>query len=350
MRIQELRVTVEQRAPNPRPIRDAIQELPGSGSVRVEAVTDAGLVGQGETWFGRIAGAPRTLATLIEGELAPLVVGRRVEMVRQIHADLLRECDYHGAAGLATMAIAAVDTALWDALGQSLGVPCWQLWGGRRECIPAYAMVGWLNHDLDQLQAICRKAVGQGFRAVKIKVGCPTLAEDLARVRAVRRAVGPEIGLMVDANQSLTTAEAIQRGRAFQQEGVYWWEEPLPAQDLDGYAALAAALDLPVAAGENLSSPQSFAQILRRDALDIVQPDLRRAGGPTALLEIGALAHAFHRPYASHGGEPAHLNVMACLPTAIYVETGLLTEGSPVRLVDGCVPVPTGPGLGWGPR
>jgi L-alanine-DL-glutamate epimerase-like enolase superfamily enzyme len=347
MRVQELRVEVEEREPNPHPIRDAIQELPGAGGVRVTVVTDTGVVGVGETWFGRIAGAPRTLGTLIEAELAPLVVGCRVEMVRAIHADLIRECDYHGAIGLATMGIAAVDTALWDALGKSLGVPCWQLWGGVRERIPAYAMVGWLNQEMDELRAICRRAVDQGFAGVKIKVGSPTLAEDLARLRAVRGVVGDEIRIMVDANQSLTTAEAITRGRAFQQEGVFWWEEPLPAQDLDGYATLARELDVPVATGENLFSVQAFGRFLRHDAVDIVQPDLRRAGGPTALLAIGALADAFHRPYASHGGEPAHLNVMACLPTVIYVETGLIAEGSPMRLVDGCVPVPTGPGFGW---
>jgi L-alanine-DL-glutamate epimerase-like enolase superfamily enzyme len=152
---------------------------------------------------------------------------------------------------------------------------------------------------------------------------------------------------MVDANQSLTTAEAIRRGRAFEDLGVLWWEEPIPADDVDGYAQPAAALDIPIATGENLYTRHDFARFLRAGAVDIVQPDLRRAGGPTGLLEAGLLAHAFRRPYASHGGGPVQLNVMACLPNAIYLEAGLQRPDSPLKLVDGCALVPQGAGFGW---
>ena len=152
---------------------------------------------------------------------------------------------------------------------------------------------------------------------------------------------------MVDANQSLTTAEAICRGRAFEDLGCYWWEEPIPADDVDGYAQLADALDIPIATGENLYTTHDFARFLKHDAVDIIQPDLRRAGGPTALLDIGRMAAAFRRPYASHGGGPVQLNIMACLPNAIYLETGLTKPGSPLRLVDGCAQLPTGPGFAW---
>jgi L-alanine-DL-glutamate epimerase-like enolase superfamily enzyme len=243
--------------------------------------------------------------------------------------------------------IAAIDTALWDCLGRARGLPCWQLWGGLRDRIPAYAMVGWLNYTDDEVQRICAKAVDQGFPAVKIKVGYPTLAEDVARVKLVRKAIGDDVELMVDANQSLTAKEAIRRGRAFQDLGCYWWEEPIAADDVDGYARLVEALDIPIATGENLYTPADFARFLRRDAVDIVQPDLRRAGGPTALLQIGVLADAFRRPYASHGGDTVQLNVMACLPNTLYLETGLIGPDSPLNLEDGCVQVPRGPGFGW---
>jgi L-alanine-DL-glutamate epimerase-like enolase superfamily enzyme len=208
-------------------------------------------------------------------------------------------------------------------------------------------MVGWLNYDDAQVQRICARAVEQGFRAVKIKVGYPTLAEDIARIEVVRKAIGDDVKLMVDANQSLTAAEAIRRGRAFQDLGVYWWEEPIPADDIEGYAALTRALDIPVATGENLYTRYDFARFLKRDAVDIIQPDLRRTGGPTAMLQIGTMADAFRRPYASHGGGPVQLNVMACLPNAIYLETGLLRPDSPLKLVDGCAGVPSGPGFSW---
>jgi L-alanine-DL-glutamate epimerase-like enolase superfamily enzyme len=347
MHITKLEIVVRRRRPNPRPIRDALQALPGSGSVRVILHTDRGIAGSGEVSFGRIAGGPAALAALIEHELKPMVIGTDPAFVRQTHAEMLRETEYHGSFGLATFGIAAIDTALWDCLGKSLGVPCWQLWGAVHTRIPAYAMVGWLNYDDDEVQRICAQAVQQGFSAVKIKVGYPTLDEDLRRIDVVRQAIGDGVKLMVDANQSLTTAKAIRRGRAFQEAGCYWWEEPIPAADIKGYAALTRALDIPIGTGENLYSCADFARFLKRDAVDIVQPDLRRAGGPTALLQIGHMAAAFYRPYASHGGGPVQLNVMACLRNAIYLETGLIKQGSPLNLVDGYVDVPRGPGFGW---
>jgi L-alanine-DL-glutamate epimerase-like enolase superfamily enzyme len=347
MQITKLEITVHRRAANPNPIRDALQTLPGSGSVRVVLHTDRGISGSGEVSFGRIAGGPAALAALIEHELEPLVLGTDPAFVRQTHAEMLRETEYHGSFGLATFGIAAIDTALWDCLGRSLGAPCWKLWGAARTRVPAYAMVGWLNYDDEEVRRICAQAVAQGFTAVKVKVGYPTLEQDLRRIEVVREAIGEEIRLMVDANQSLTTAEAIRRGRAFQDAGCYWWEEPIPAADLEGYAALTRALDIPVGTGENLYSCADLARFLKRDAVDIVQPDLRRAGGPTALLQIGHMAAAFYRPYASHGGGPVQLNVMACLPNAIYLETGLIQPGSHLNLADGCVDIPQGPGFSW---
>ncbi|MGY8823899.1 MAG: mandelate racemase/muconate lactonizing enzyme family protein [Candidatus Latescibacterota bacterium] len=249
-----------------------------------------------DAFFGRIQGAPDALAALIKHELKPLLIGQKPNMVRHLHAEMRRETEYHGTAGLATIGIAAVDTALWDCLGKERGVPCWQLWGGSQQTIRAYAMVGWLNYDDDEVQAVCARAVEQGFSAVKIKVGYPTLAEDIHRVETVRQAVGDSIGIMVDANQSLTAAEAIRRGRAFEQLGCLWWEEPIAADDIDGYSALTRALDIPIATGENLYSAADFARFLKREAVDIVQPDLRRAGGPTALLQIGHMGRCLPHP------------------------------------------------------
>lgn len=347
MQIKQLDVTVTHQEPNPTPIRDALQALPGSGAVQVRIETVDGVTGRGEVGFGRIAGAPQALAALIEHELKPLILNQSLTDIRSLYESMLRETEYHGAFGLSMFGIAAIDTALWDCLGKTLQVPCWQLWGRANQRIRAYAMVGWLNYSDAEVQAICAKAVEQGFRAVKIKVGYPTLAADLRRIAVVRQAVGDAIEIMIDANQSLTTAEAIRRGRAFEAVGCAWWEEPIPADDIDGYAALTRALDIPIATGENLYTPADFARFLQREAVDIIQPDLRRAGGPSALLQIGLMAHAFRRPYASHGGGPVQLNVMACLPNALYLETGLLKPDSPLQLSDGYVQIPTGAGFAW---
>ena len=347
MKVTEIEVVARRRDPNPNPIRDALQSLPGAGSVRVIVHTDEGVSGTGEVGFGRIAGAPDALAAIVLHELKPLVVGTDPAFVRGTHEAMARETEYHGSFGLTMFGIAAIDTALWDCLGKARGVPCWQMWGGVHRRIPAYAMVGWLNYSDEEVQGICAKAVAQGFRGVKIKVGYPTLAEDIKRVKVVREAIGSDVDLMVDANQSLTTAEAICRGRAFEDLGCLWWEEPIPADDIDGYAELADSLDIPVATGENLYTLYDFARFLRHDAVDIIQPDLRRAGGPTALLQIGTMADAFRRSYASHGGGAVQLNVMACLPNVIYLETGLLSPDSPLKLVDGCAMIPGGSGFAW---
>jgi L-alanine-DL-glutamate epimerase-like enolase superfamily enzyme len=204
-------------------------------------------------------------------------------------------------------------------------------------------MVGWLNYDLDTLRRVTTQAIEQGFAGVKIKVGAPTLKEDVQRIEAVRAAIGSDPLLMVDANQVFSLNEALRRGRIYEQLGCYWFEEPLPADDTDGLAQLARELTIRIASGENNYGKRQFRALFERRAVDIVQPDLRRAGGITECLEIGLMADAFHVPYASHGGGP-HLHVLAALPNTLMMESGLLRPGE--RLVDGCYLLPDEPGLG----
>jgi L-alanine-DL-glutamate epimerase-like enolase superfamily enzyme len=285
------------------------------------------------------------LARLIEDELAPEVVGEDPFMVRRIRDKLWWQADYHGAVGLACFGISAIDIALWDLMGKATGQPVWRLLGAKRDRVPAYAMVGWLDYDLDGLKRICSQAVEQGYQGVKIKVGCPTLEEDAARIEAVRSAVGPGIKVMVDANQVFSVAEALRRGRVYQELGCYWFEEPLRADDTDGLAHLASRLDIPIASGENNYGKRQFRELLVKGAVDIVQPDLRRAGGVTECFEVGLMADAFNVPYASHGGG-VHLHVLAALPNTLYMESGLLPADSRVKLIDGCYPLPEEPGFG----
>ncbi len=206
-------------------------------------------------------------------------------------------------------------------------------------------MVGWLNYGLDELKRICARAMEQGFRGVKLKVGAPTLEEDIARIEAVRAVVGKDRLIMVDANQVFSTNEALRRGRIYEELGCYWFEEPIRADDTDGLARLARELAIPIASGENNYGKRQFRDLFERRAVDIVQPDLRRAGGLTECLEIGLMADAFNVPYASHGGG-VHLHILAALPNTLFMESGLLSEDSPVRLVDGCYPLPEEPGFG----
>jgi L-alanine-DL-glutamate epimerase-like enolase superfamily enzyme len=346
MQITQIETTLTQSPPAARPIRDALQTLSGGGSVQVCVYTDGELVGEGSAFFGRIAGAAKTLKVLIDEELAPLLVGRDPFHVREIHEELKRETEYHGFTGITMFGIAAIDTALWDLVGKACGHSCLQLWGIARDRVPAYAMVGWLNFSPEELKPIGERAVAQGFRAVKIKVGSPTIEEDVERIEAVRSVVGRDVKLMVDANQVHTVAEALARGRVYEQLGCYWYEEPIPAHDYDGYAELAAGLTIPLATGENLYGKEEFEALLSRRGADLVQPDLRRAGGPTEVMAIAQMAAARGLPWASHGGGPVMLSLLCAMPGGAWLETGFVSGGFPV-LEDGCALAPQGAGFAW---
>jgi L-alanine-DL-glutamate epimerase-like enolase superfamily enzyme len=204
-----------------------------------------------------------------------------------------------------------------------------------------------MHFSADEVARACADAMAQGFKAVKIKVGSPTLEEDLERLEGVRREVGAGVTIFTDANQSLTPAEALRRGRALAAAGVGWLEEPVPAHHYDGYAAVAHGLDLPVAGGENLYGKEEFAELLKRQALDVVQGDLARNGGVSGCVDVGHLAAAFGLPYCSHGGGLVNLNVLCALPNALWLETGMLADEWRERFVDGCVLAPEGPGFRW---
>lgn len=345
MKIAKVDVQIRLREPNPNPIHDALQVLPGVGEAIVRITSSEGVTGSGSAYFGRISAGPEVLCRLIETQLKPLVLGEDLFGIRAIRDKLQREMEYQGIAGVAAFALSCIDIALWDLLGKTVGQPIARLLGQQRDRIPAYAMVGWLNYDLPRLQVVCEKAVKQGFTAVKIKVGSPTLVEDLVRIRAVRQVLGSDVRILVDANQVFDLREALERGSAYADEGCWWFEEPLPGDQLNELAELRNRLDIRIASGENNYQLHEFRHMMTANAVDIVQADLRRAGGVTSILEIANLAHAFNIPYASHGGGAVHLHLMAAIPNACYLETGLRSDRPEDRLVDGCLMVPTGPGF-----
>ena len=346
MKITSVDVDFAVAQPRERPIRDALQLLDGGGTVRVRIHAQDGLAdhltGESSTGFGRLRAAPGILAQLIREELAPEIIGDDPFLIRGIKEKLWRLTDYHGSTGLALLGISAVDVALWDLLGKAVGKPVWRLLGPVRDRMPCYAMVGWLNFSIEELKPIAEKAAAQGFKGVKVKVGCPTVEEDVARIEAVRRITGTEMKLMVDANQVFSLPEALARGRVYQELGAFWFEEPLRADDHAGLAELAGKLDLRIASGENDYGVRQFRDLFERKAVDVVQPDLRRAGGATECLDVAAVANAFNIAYASHGGG-AHLHLLAAMPNAIYMESGYLPDGK--TLEDGCIVMPEAPGF-----
>lgn len=327
------------------PNRDALQWLDTRGICKVTIESSEGARGSSSTYFGRVDKAPEVLALLVNGVLGPAIMGEDPFLIRGIRDKLWKLTDYHGSHGLALFGISAIDIALWDLMGRALEQPVWRLLGAQRTLVPAYSMAGWLNFPVDDLKRIAEKAMEQGFCGVKMKVGAPTLAEDIARIEAVQSVIGSRGLVMVDANQVFSVNEALRRGRVYEEMGCYWFEEPLRADDTDGLAQLADALTIPIASGENNYGKRQFRELFERRAVDIVQPDLRRAGGVTECLEIGLMADAFNIPYASHGGG-VHLHVLAALPNTLFMESGPLPAGSPIRLVNGCYPLPEEPGFG----
>ena len=318
MKITSVVATAETRH-RPEPLVDALQTLDTQGTCRIRVETGEGITGHAEVSFGRLDAGPAVLAQLINAELAPVIAGDDPFMIRAIRDKLWQLTDYHGTIGLALWGIAGIDIALWDLMGRALGQPVWRLLGACRDRVPAYAMVGWLNYELDRLKRVCLAAVEQGFRGVKLKVGAATLEEDVRRIEAVRSVVGRDHLLMVDANQVFSVNEALRRGTIYEELGCYWFEEPVRADDVEGMAELSRQLTIPIAAGENSGGKRQFRTLFERRAVDIVQPDLRRAGGFTECFEIGLMADAFDVPYASHGGG-VHLHLLAALPHTVHGE------------------------------
>jgi L-alanine-DL-glutamate epimerase-like enolase superfamily enzyme len=332
------------RNPPGAPYYDAIHQLGvDNGSVVLRLRTDAGITGWAHSSFGMIAGGPRVVQTILQEEIKPVLLGKDPAFPRRIRADLWKALEYQGVGGVAQFAIAAVDIAIWDILGKNAGLPVYKMLGAYRDRMPVYSMCGWYydnDDDLSRFRRAVEAAVEQGYHAVKIKVGRHSMDDDVRRIRLALDTVGKGRRLMVDANQIFNRNEALRRGRVYQEMGCFWYEEPLPPQEMEGYAELAHALDMRIATGENLNTKYAFADLIARRGADVVQPDNRRAGGVTEWMEIAAIADGYGLELASHGGGATNLNMLLAMPNAIYMETS-----GARKMVDGEVGAPEEPGM-----
>jgi L-alanine-DL-glutamate epimerase-like enolase superfamily enzyme len=282
--------------------------------------------------------------------LAPRLVGRDSREIEAIWKDLFFATHATAVGAITSLALAAVDTALWDLKAKRAGLPLWQAAGGAQRRVPLYTTEGgWLQLPVAALVEQTLAAKAAGFRGAKIKVGKPHLSEDVARLAAVREAVGNAFELMVDANQCFRVAEAIRRARAFEPFGLAWLEEPLPAEDLGGHAELAAHTAIPIAVGESLYHPAHFREYLERGACSIVQVDCARIGGVTPWLKVAHLAEAFNVAVCPHFLMELHVSLTAAVPNAAWVEyIPQLDDVTTSRLAieHGHAVAPDAPGLG----
>ena len=323
---------------------DAIHDFGSEGGgVVLRLKTDAGITGWGYSNFGMIAGAPRVLETILQYEAKPVLMGQDPAFPKRIRADLWRALEYQGVQGITQFAMSLVDIAVWDILGKAAGLPVYKMLGAVRDRMPVYAMCGWYRQndkDHSQYKRTINEALETGYRAFKVKVGKLGLDDDVERIEVGRKTAGKDVRIMVDANQAYNRVEALRRGRAYQELGCFWYEEPVVPYDHEGYAELAAALDMRIAGGENEYNKHAFMDLLLKKGADVVQPDNRRAGGPTEWMEIAAIADGFGVEVASHGGGPVNMNILCAIPNAIYMESS-----GKQNIVKGEVLAPEAPGM-----
>jgi L-alanine-DL-glutamate epimerase-like enolase superfamily enzyme len=305
--------------PPPVPRSDAIQAFVTQETPVVRLRCTDGAEGTGYTYTIGTGGS--SVVALLRDHLAPRLVGRDPAEVEAIWKDLFFATHATAVGAITSLALAAVDTALWDLKCRRAGQPLWRMAGGAQRRVPVYTTEGgWLHHPAQQLVDESLAAQAQGFRGAKMKVGKPSIAEDVARLSAVRAAVGDAFEVMVDANQAFTVAEAARRAHALRDLRLAWFEEPLPAEDLGGHIELAAKATMPIAVGESLYHPSHFREYLERRACSVIQVDCARIGGITPWLKVAHLAETFNAPVCPHFLMELHVSLSAAVPNGAWVE------------------------------
>lgn len=288
--------------------------------VTLELRTDDGVEGIGYSGFVN-ASMLKPLRETVDA-LAEWTVGEDPSAVESVSANLLDLGGFGAPAGLVTSAAAAIDVALWDIKGKAAGLPLYRLLGGESNRVPAYASgYLWRDYDAAMLASKGEELAASGFRAMKFRMGAEkSPAAEIRRMRSLRKAVGDEVDLMVDINQGWGVDRSIRVGRAMEESGLFWLEDPVHHQDYDGLARIADALDTPIATGEYHYGIAPFAHMLERGSVDVVMVDLLRVGGITHWMKAAHLAEAFNKPVVSHLAPEILAHCVAAAPNGLIVE------------------------------
>jgi len=335
--------------PLPAPVETAIHSMRSVGCVLVQLRTDEGVTGEGFV-FTLNAVRLRAFDEMVRG-FAHHVVGRDPHETEGVWHDVWADINPTGNKGVTIAALSAIDTACWDIVGKRAGLPLHKLFGACRNEVDTYASSGlWLSQPIDEIQAEAAKFVTQGFGAVKLRIGSERIADDVTRVRAVRDAIGTDIGLLVDANQAFTPKHAIRLGRELEEFDLVWIEEPVASHDFAGSAEVRTSLATPIASGETEYTRFGMQAMIDAKSADILMPDLQRIGGYSEFRKAAAAAAAQHVPVSSHFFTEYSLAIAGSTQNCISVEhvnwfAPLFNES--VELRDGKLVVPDRPGTGF---
>lgn len=327
---------------------DAVQSFVKQETIFVEIETSDGFTGVGYSYT--IGTGGRAVYSMLHDHLLPRLLGQDADHIEAIWFELFSSTRATAVGAITSLSLAAVDTALWDIKCKKIGLPLWQVAGGYKPEVPLYDTEGgWLHLTTDELVAEALHAQKSGWKGIKVKVGKPTAKEDFLRLSAVRDAVGDSLDLMVDANQSMTAAEAIKRASFYEPLNLFWFEEPLPADDVDGHVRLSQMTTIPIAVGESMYSIGQFREYLQRGAASIIQVDVARVGGITPWLKVAHIAEAFNVMVCPHFLMELHVSLVAAIPNGKYVEhipqLRAITN-SEMEIRQGFAIAPQTPGLG----
>jgi L-alanine-DL-glutamate epimerase-like enolase superfamily enzyme len=339
------------RYPLREPIKDATHDLTLYELAVVRLHTDEGLVGHG--FSSATHGGAEVIALLVDRMLAPILRDRDPFHVRGLWDEMHWRTQVAGRGGTTRLAIGAVDIALWDLNARALGVPLWQLLGGTgRERIPLYSTdAGWLSFPQTEMLDKMRAALGAGFHGVKMKIGSPDPAADLRRVAAAREAIGPDAPLMVDINTHWDLSTALRWGPELDRFDIGWLEEPMNQHDVRGHAQLQSVMRAPLLVGENLTSLSLFRDFIDQGALRLAQPDVLRLGGVTRWLDVASLARASNLRIVPACWDSMQVSVHLAAATPEvhlmeHLDWTLDIFEERLRIEDGWIHVPDGPGIG----
>lgn len=307
--------------------------------------------------IGSVYSHPGLVYLIVRDQLAPLLSGEDPRDIDRLWEMMYGLTRWYGRKGAAMSTIGGVDTALWDLRGKALGKPIWKLLGGERASCPAYASGLLWKDDINDLADEAARYIDLGFRRVKMRLA-RSEEYDVAAVSAVRRAIGPDNDLIVDASMRYHPALAHRMGKFFAQQGVFWYEEPFAPENIDAFVTLRKKVEIPLAAGENEFGLQGFRELIRAGAVDIIQPDASRCGGISEVWKIAKLAQDHSLRFGTHSWSDAvailaNAQVVSAMPNGISVEIDqmknpfvkdLLVE--PLSVTDGLLKLSNAPGLG----